>query len=111
MNVSDSISVNVSFDNAPGEFICYLGGHLHTYLNYEVKSATESTLPKQIMIIANNMSPSEKNEISSIERNSVGLRNNTFNLYAIDTKEKMIYVTFFGATSFYYPSIIALPYL
>ena len=111
LNVSDSISVNVSFDNTPGEFICYLGGHLHTYLDYEVKSTTDSTLPKQIMIIANNMSPSDYRSTSQIERTEIGLRNNTFNIYAIDTKRKIIYVTFFGATSFYYPNIITLPYL
>ena len=111
LNVSDSISVDVSFDNSPGEFICYLGGHLHTYLDYEVKSTIHSTLPKQIMILANNMSPTEKSETTHIERNDVGLRNNTFNMYAIDTKKKMIYVTFFGATSFYYPDIITFPYL
>ena len=110
LDVSDSISVSVSFVASPGEFICYLGGHLHTYLNYEVKSPT-SSLPNQLMIIANNMSPSDKSSISPIERSDTGLRNNTFNLYAIDTKKKMIYVAFFGATGFYYPNIIALNYL
>jgi hypothetical protein len=111
--VKDSVSVNVSFSHAPGEFVCYLGGHVHTYLNYEVKSSTEinSTLPKQIMLIANNMSASEKSETTHIERSSTGLRNNTFNLYAIDTKKKIIYVTFFGATSFYYPQVLKFHYL
>ena len=110
--VTDSIAVNVSFSDAHGEFICYLGGHLHTYLNYEVRSnAIPSNLPKQIMIIANNMSPSEKSQTSHIERTNTGLRNNTFNIYAIDTKNKIIYVAFFGATGFYYPQIIKLPYL
>ena len=108
---SDSISVNVSFSNSPGEFVCYLGGHLHTYLNYEVKSSDDSTLPNQIMILANNMSPSDKSPTSHIERRETGLRNNTFNLYAIDTKNKIIYVTFFGATAFYYPQVLSLHYL
>ena len=108
---SDSISVDVSFENSPGEFICYLGGHLHTYLDYEVKSTMNSPLPNQIMIIANNMSPTEKSETTHIERSESGLRNNTFNMYAIDTKKKVIYVTFFGATGFYYPNIIERPYL
>ena len=111
MDVSDSIAVNVSFSNSPGEFICYLGGHLHTYLNYEVRSSTNSTLPQQIMIIANNMSPSDKSPTTYIERSDTGLRNNDFNLYAIDTKNKMIYVTFFGATGFYYPQVLTLHYL
>ena len=110
LNVSDSIAVNVSFSHSPGEFICYLGGHLHTYLNYEVKVTPESSLPKQIMIIANNMSPSEKSSTTFIERTDTGLQNNTFNLYAIDTKNKTIYVTFFGATGFYYPQVLTLHY-
>ena len=109
--VSDSISVDVSFSNSPGEFVCYLGGHLHTYINYEVKCSIASTLPPQIMIIANNMSPNEQNPLSPIERSETGLQNNTFNLYAIDTKKKMIYVTFFGATGFYYPQVLTLQYL
>jgi len=107
----DSIAVDVSFSDTPGEFICYLGGHLHTYLNYEVKCQTNSTLPKQIMIIANNMSPTERNHASHIERNENGRRNNTFNLYAIDTKSKLIHITFFGATGFYYPQVLTLNYL
>ncbi|MDR3267646.1 MAG: metallophosphoesterase [Tannerella sp.] len=110
---SDSLSVNVSFRDTPGEFICYLGGHIHTYLNYEVDGFRNlnPALPKQIMIIANNMSPSDKSPKSPIERNPVGLQNNTFNLYAINTSTKTIYITFFGATSFYYRDIIALSYL
>ena len=108
---SDTIFVNVSFNDSPGEFICYLGGHLHTYLNYEVRSAAiQSNLPRQIMIIANNMSPNNKNPKTLIERDN-RLRNNTFNLYAIDTKKKIIYVTFFGATWFHYPQVIELHYL
>jgi len=110
-DASDSISVDVSFSNSPGEFVCYLGGHLHTYLNYEVISSVDSTLPNQIMILANNMSPSDKSPTSHIERRETGLRNNTFNLYAIDTKNKIIYVTFFGATAFYYPQVLSLHYL
>jgi predicted MPP superfamily phosphohydrolase len=109
--IYDYVFVDVSFEDSPGEFICYLGGHLHTYLDFQVKRSGDSPLPNQMMIIANNMSPSEKNATSNIERNNVGLRNNTFNLYAIDTKRKLIHVAFFGATSFYYPQILTLPYL
>jgi len=112
-NPTDTLFINASFENTPGEFICYLGGHIHTYFNYEVDgfNYTESYLPKQIMIIANNMSPSQKNRKSSIERHSEGLQNNTFNIYSIDTEAKTIYITFFGATSLYYPNVIKLRYL
>ena len=108
---SDTIFVDVSFNDTSGEFICYLGGHLHTFLNYEVRSPDNTTLPKQIMILANNMSPSDKSPTSDIERTETGLRNNTFNIYAIDTKKKLIHVTFFGATGFYYPQVLTLQYL
>ena len=67
-------------------------------------------LPKQQVLVANNMSPSEKNPQSPIERQPRGTQNNTFNIYAIDTREKMIYVTFFGATLSYYPRVITLNY-
>ena len=111
LNGSESITVDVSFADSPGEFVCYLGGHLHTFLHYEVKSSSDVALPNQLMIIANNMSSSEKSETTPIERSQTGLRNNTFNLYALDTNRKVIYVTFFGATSFYYQQPLTLRYL
>jgi len=109
----DTLSVNVSFRDAPGEFICYLGGHAHTYLHYGVDDIRNKNpdLPKQIMILANNMSPSERNAKSPVQREINGVMNNTFNVYAIDTVNKTIHITFFGATGFYYPEIIALKYL
>ena len=108
----DTLTVDADFTQAPGEFICYMGGHVHTYLNYEVSwmSNINRALPKQQVLVANNMSPSEKNPLSPIERQPRGTQNNTFNIYAIDTREKMIYVTFFGATLSYYPRVITLNY-
>lgn len=108
----EDLYIDASFENAPGEFICYLGGHAHTFMNYEIEGfeGLEPTLPKQIMILANNMSPSEKSKKSPIERHREGLRNNTFNIYAIDTKTKKIHITFFGATAFYIPEVITLKY-
>ena len=109
---TDTLSINTSFENTPGEFICYLGGHAHTYLSYEVEGYqnADAALPKQIMILANNMSPSDRNKNSHIERYTQGLRNNTFNIYAIDTQAKQIHITFFGATSFHHPEVITLKY-
>lgn len=107
-----AIAINTSFENTPGEFVCYLGGHIHTYLDFEIDILPDSEpdMPNQVMIIANNMSPSDKSEISPIERHREGLRNNTFNIYAIDTKSKTIYITFFGATAFHYPNVITRKY-
>jgi hypothetical protein len=105
---SDILTVNVSFKDSPGDFICYLGGHIHTYLHYEVDDFRNlnPALPRQLMIIANNMSPSDKNSKSPIERNTEGLLNNTFNIYAIDTRSRTVYVSFFGATAYYYSDIL-----
>ncbi|MDR1675517.1 MAG: metallophosphoesterase [Tannerella sp.] len=106
-NASDTLAVDVSFRNARGDFVCYLGGHIHTYMHYEVDGFRNlnPALPRQIMIIANNMSPSEKNEKSPIKR-AAGLRNNTFNVYAIDTRERTVYIHFFGATAWYYLDLL-----
>jgi predicted MPP superfamily phosphohydrolase len=113
LDATDTLTVDVSFHDTPGEFVCYLGGHIHTFMYYEVDGfkTLNPALPKQIMIIANNMSPSDKNQKSTIEREVDGLRNNTFNVYAIDTDAKIIYITAFGATGFYYPQMIMLKYL
>lgn len=108
----DILTVRADFSASPGEFICYMGGHVHTYLNYEVSWVPNinRSLPKQLVLVANNMSPSEKNPLSPIARYTSGTQNNTFNLYAIDTREKKIYITFFGATLAYYPRVITLRY-
>lgn len=62
------------------------------------------------------MSPSENSKVNAmITRNSDDETNNSFNLYAIDTKEKKVYITFFGAykpkTSPEYTSIKMFSYL
>ncbi|MDR1454992.1 MAG: metallophosphoesterase [Tannerella sp.] len=107
-NAADSLVVDVSFRDAPGDFICYLGGHIHTYLHYEVDGFRNlnPALPRQIMIIANNMSPSEKSKQSPIKRETDGLRNNAFNVYAIDTQRRTVYINFFGATAYYYMDLL-----
>lgn len=108
----DIMKVNVDFNNSPGEFICYMCGHIHTYFNYEVNGIPDSNpnLPNQVVLVSNNMSPSEKNPISPIERETVGIKNNTFNIYSIDTKKRTIDVTFFGATLVSYPHVINVKY-
>lgn len=108
----DTLTVDADFSQAPGEFVCYMGGHVHTYLNYEVSwmPNINPALPKQQVLVANNMSPSDKNPLSPIVRHRSGTQNNTFNIYAIDTRQKMIYITFFGATLTYHPRVISVRY-
>ena len=108
----DIMKINVDFSNTPGEFVCYMCGHIHTYFNYEVKGMPNMNpnLPSQKVLVSNNMSPSEKNSISPIERETKGIKNNTFNIYSIDTKNKTIDITFFGATLVNYPQVISINY-
>lgn len=117
-NKTDIITVNADFSASPGEFICYLSGHLHTTAILEVDGISNLNLklPRQRIIISSNMSPSENSKINAmITRNSDDETNNSFNLYAIDTKEKKVYITFFGAykpkTSPEYTSIKMFSYL
>ena len=108
----DVMKIDADFSDTPGEFICYMCGHIHTYFNYEVKGIPNSNpnLPNQVVLVSNNMSPSEKNPISPIERETVGIKNNTFNIYSIDTKKRTIDVTFFGANLVSYPQVINIKY-
>lgn len=100
LNKANIITVNTDFSSSPGEFVCYLSGHLHTTAILEVDGITNRNvnLPRQKMILSSNMSPSDNSTTYAfITRNANDVTNNSFNLYAIDTKEKKVYITFFGA--------------
>ncbi len=95
-----SIPVDVDFSQTPGEFICYLGGHVHTYDCYEVGGIRNASpdLPKQREVICNNMSPCDIGTLyNTIMRKNNSVICNSFNVYAIDTNEKKVYITIFGA--------------
>lgn len=100
LNKGNIITVNTDFSSSSGEFVCYLSGHLHTTAILEVDGITNRNvnLPRQRMILSSNMSPSDNSTTYSlITRNANDITNNSFNIYAIDTKEKKVYITFFGA--------------
>lgn len=91
-----TILVNGDFTQAKGEFICYLGGHAHTYGNFNVGIEGRA---KQIMLLANTLSPSlQNNNYGYIDRDIDHNKYNSFSIYCIDTNEKKIYITYFGAT-------------
>lgn len=91
-----TIHVNGDFTQAKGEFICYLGGHAHTYGNFNVGIEGRA---KQIMLLANTLSPSlQNNNYGYIDRDIDHNKYNSFSIYCIDTNEKKIYITYFGAT-------------
>ncbi len=91
------IAVNADFNTAKGEFICYMGGHTHTPASFEVDCGEENA-PKQIMLLANTMTPNlQNNKFGTIERVAESRTSNSFSIYSIDTDEKKIYITYFGA--------------
>ena len=91
-----TIHVNGDFTQAKGEFICYLGGHAHTYGNFNVGIEGKA---KQIMLLANTLSPSlQNNNYGYIDRDIDHNKYNSFSIYCVDTNEKKIYITNFGAT-------------
>lgn len=113
-----TIQVDADFTNTPGEFICHLGGHAHITAQFEItglSNQSEELLPQQ-MLLCTNMSPSEIGTVyNKVPRRSKSLSNNSFCIYAIDTIEKKIYITFFGAyipeDASSHPEIVEISYL
>lgn len=104
------IQIETDFTDTPGDFICYLGGHTHTYAHFDVKN-NDSPNVKQVMLLANTLAPDlQNNKYIYIHREKESLTSNSFSIYAIDTKEKMIYITYFGAKSDNTPTIETISY-
>lgn len=90
-----TITVHADFTTSIGEFVCYMGGHAHTTAHFNVDCGEEGA-PKQLMLLANTMTPNlQNNGYGTIDR--AGKGNNSFSIYCIDTEEKNIYITYFGA--------------
>lgn len=105
---TSTIHINGDFTQAKGEFICYLGGHAHTYGNFNVGIDGGA---KQIMLLANTLSPSsQNNNYGYIDRDANHNKYNSFSIYSIDTKEKKIYITYFGATRTNTANITSISY-
>ena len=112
-----NISVNFNFHDSKGEFICYLGGHDHFTTNFDIHDLENEnkSIPPQKMLFCTNQAPSEVGIIyNRVIREVDSLSSNSFCIYAIDTKEKKIYITFFGAykptDKAEYPKIQIIPY-
>lgn len=113
----DSICVNSNFSKSPGEFICYLGGHIHSFANFKITGLSNASdkLPQQ-MIICTNQTPTEIGTIyNKVEREDDTISSNSFNIYYIDTIHKKIYITYFGAyipkNDPLFPEIITVSYI
>lgn len=116
LSTNDSISVNFDFTDSSGQFICYLGGHAHCFAYFNVLGlSVQTSLPHQQMILCSNQAPSEAGVVYNlVKRQEDTISSNSFNIYYIDTQNKKIYITFFGAyqpeNNSSYPEIIVLPY-
>lgn len=96
----NNISANFNFHDSKGEFICYLGGHDHFTTNFDIQDFDNENknIPPQKMLLCTNQAPSEIGTVyNRVTREADTPSSNSFCIYAIDTKEKKIYITFFGA--------------
>lgn len=118
-NGKDTIYVDQDFSSYQGDFICYMGGHSHVTTQFDVTRIRNrsTTLKPQRMLLCTNMSPSEKGTVfNRVQRVENTVTDNSFCIYSIDTKERNIYITFFGAylpsnkTAAEYPDIQVLNY-
>ncbi|MDD2437329.1 MAG: metallophosphoesterase, partial [Massilibacteroides sp.] len=97
---NDTIYVDTDFSDYKGDFICYMGGHAHVTAQFEInglRNQSTSRLPQK-MLLCTNMSPSEAGTMfNRVKREENTITDNSFCIYAIDTQERNIYITFFGA--------------
>jgi predicted MPP superfamily phosphohydrolase len=94
----DEIKAAFDFTASAGEFICYLGGHAHCFALFDVPYTGSSTLLPQKMVLCTNQAPSEVSWFfNKVNRKENSITSNGFNIYAVDTREKKVYITFFGA--------------
>lgn len=111
------IHVNFDFISNKGEFVCYLGGHDHCTAYFSIKdieNRNPNLLPQK-MLLCTNLDPSEIGTVyNRVVREENSLTSNSFCIYAIDTQERNIYMTFFGAykpsDKADYPEIQCIPY-
>jgi len=104
INKNDTIFVNTDFTSYKGDFICYMGGHIHATTQFEITNIRNKSdaFSPQKMLLCTNMSPSEAGKVfNRVKREQDTVTDNSFCVYAIDTQERNIYITFFGA---YLPS-------
>ena len=100
LRAAETIIADFDFSNSNGDFICYLGGHSHITTSFtieQLENRDPNFLPQQ-MLLCTNQAPSEVGKIyNRVLRKDKSLTSNSFNIYAIDTQERKIYITFFGA--------------
>jgi len=96
----EDLYIDFDFKDVGGEFIAYLGGHAHCFATFEIEQLENrnNSYRPQKMILCTNQAPSEVGTFyNKVIRIKNSLSSNSFNIYAFDTIEKKIYITFFGA--------------
>jgi predicted MPP superfamily phosphohydrolase len=96
----DTRMVDYDFSESKGEFICYLGGHAHIFALFDVgklSNANEQLLPQRMILCTNQAASNAGVVFNSVRRENAGISSNSFNIYSIDTRERKIYITYFGA--------------
>lgn len=99
-HTNSPIHVKADFQTVPGEFICYLGEHAHLTTQFKIEGLANqsSILPHQNVLLCTNQSPSEVGIMyNDVLREKQSIYSNSFCIYAIDIKQRKIYITFFGA--------------
>ena len=113
----NDLSINFDFSNSQGEFVCYLGGHDHVTTHFDIEgfeNQNRNLLPQKTLLCTN-QAPSETGRVyNRVFRKEDSLSSNSFCIYAIDTYEKNIYITYFGAykpsDNSNYPEIAIISY-
>ncbi|MDR1557254.1 MAG: metallophosphoesterase [Tannerellaceae bacterium] len=112
----EGIKAEFDFTSSAGEFVCYLGGHAHCFALFDIPHTGAATLLPQKMVLCTNQAPSETGWFyNKVNRKENSIISNSFNIYAIDTREKKVYITFFGAYLPYdepaFPEVLEFSYL
>jgi predicted MPP superfamily phosphohydrolase len=97
---SEPCMVDYDFSESKGEFICYLGGHAHVFAIFDVEklsNANKQLLPQRMILCTNQAASNAGVVFNRVHRENSSLSSNCFNLYSIDTRERKIYITYFGA--------------
>jgi predicted MPP superfamily phosphohydrolase len=96
----ETCTVDYDFSESKGEFICYLGGHAHVFAVFDIKglsNANEQLLPQRMILSTNQAASNAGVVFSRVRRENADITSNSFTIYSIDTRERKIYITYFGS--------------
>jgi predicted MPP superfamily phosphohydrolase len=114
---SETCTADYDFSESKGEFICHLGGHAHVFALFDIKglsNANEQLLPQRMILCTNQAASNAGVVFNGVHREVGGITSHCFTIYSIDTLERKIYITFFGAykpaNAHSFPEVLELTY-